>query len=80
MVKNPPAMHETQVQSLGWEDNLEKGNGNPLQYSCLGIPIDNGSWWVMAHKHCKELDTTEATSVQFCSVQLLSHVRLFATP
>ena len=38
MVKNPPAMHETQVKSLGWEDNLEKGNGNPLQYSCLGNP------------------------------------------
>ena len=25
MVKNPPAMQETQVQSLGWEDPLEKG-------------------------------------------------------
>ena len=25
MVKNPPAMQETQVQSLGWEDSLEKG-------------------------------------------------------
>ena len=25
MVKNPPAMHETQVQSQGWEDPLEKG-------------------------------------------------------
>ena len=24
VVKNPPAMHETQVQSLGWEDSLEK--------------------------------------------------------
>ena len=24
MVKNPPAMHETQVQSLGWEDPLEE--------------------------------------------------------
>ena len=24
MVKNPPAMEETQVQSLGWEDPLEK--------------------------------------------------------
>ena len=24
MVKNPPAMWETQVQSLGWEDSLEK--------------------------------------------------------
>ena len=25
MVKNPPAMQETQVQSLGWEDPLKKG-------------------------------------------------------
>ena len=25
MVKNPPAMQETQVRSLGWEDPLEKG-------------------------------------------------------
>ena len=25
MVKNLPAMVETQVQSLGWEDSLEKG-------------------------------------------------------
>ena len=25
LVKNPPAMRETWVRSLGWEDNLEKG-------------------------------------------------------
>ena len=25
LVKNPPAMHETWVQSLGWEDPLEMG-------------------------------------------------------
>jgi len=25
MIKNPPAKQETQVQSLGWEDPLEKG-------------------------------------------------------
>ena len=25
MVKHPPAMWETWVQSLGWEDSLEKG-------------------------------------------------------
>ena len=31
MVKNPPAMRETWVQSLGWEDPLE--NGSPLQHS-----------------------------------------------
>ena len=35
MVKNPPAMQETRVQSLGQKDPLEKGNGSPLQYSCL---------------------------------------------
>ena len=27
LVKNPPAMWETWVQSLGWEDPLEKGKG-----------------------------------------------------
>ena len=21
------------------------GNGNPLQYSCLGDPMDRGAWW-----------------------------------
>ena len=36
--KESPAMKKIQVQSLGWEDPLEKGNGNPLQYSCLGNP------------------------------------------
>ena len=33
---------ETQVQSLGWEDPLDEGNGNPLQYPCLGNPMDRG--------------------------------------
>ena len=27
----------------------EGGNGNPLQYSCLGNPMDIGAWWVTAH-------------------------------
>ena len=35
MVKNLPALQETQVRSLGWEDSLGEGNGNQLQYSCL---------------------------------------------
>ena len=30
LVKNPPAVWETWVQSLGWEDPLEKGGGNYL--------------------------------------------------
>ena len=45
MVKHLPAMRETQVQSLGWQDLLGEGNGNPLQYSCLENPMDRGAWW-----------------------------------
>ena len=33
--KNPPAMLETWVRSLGWEDPLGEGNSDPLQYSGL---------------------------------------------
>ena len=25
--------------------SLGRGNGNPLQYSCLGNPMDRGVWW-----------------------------------
>ena len=48
IVKNLPAMQETRVQSLGWED-LGEGNGNPLQYSCLENPIDRGAWQARVH-------------------------------
>ena len=35
---------ETQVRSLGQEDYPGRGNGNPLQYSCLENPMDRGAW------------------------------------
>ena len=44
-----PAMWETWVQSLGWEDSPGEGNGNPLQYSCLKNPTDGGAWWAAVH-------------------------------
>ena len=40
LVKNTLAMQETWVQSLSWEDTLEKGKGYPLQYSGLENPMD----------------------------------------
>jgi len=43
MVKNLLAMREIRVQSLGWEDPLEEGKGNPLQYSSLENPMDRGA-------------------------------------
>ena len=41
-VKNPPAMQETRVTSLGGEDLLGKVNGNLLQYSCLENSMGRG--------------------------------------
>ena len=40
LVKNPPAMQETWVQSLGWEDSPEEVKGYPLQYSGLENSMD----------------------------------------
>ena len=52
VVKNPltmQEMQETQVESLGQKDPLEEENGKPLQYSCLGNPVDRGALWATAH-------------------------------
>ena len=47
VVKNPPANAEDarDMGSVpGSGRSLGKGNGNPLQYSCLGNPMDSGAW------------------------------------
>ena len=44
VVKNMPAIREAQVLFLVQEDALEKKNGNPLQYSCLGNTMNRGAW------------------------------------
>ena len=59
MVKNPRA----NVGDVGpiprLESSPEGGHGNPLQYSCLGNPIDRGAWWATVHGVTKESDMTE---------------------
>ena len=37
-VKNPPAIQETWIQSLGWEDPLEKGRATHCSILALRIP------------------------------------------
>ena len=56
MVKHLPAMWETWVRSLGWEDPPEEGNGNPLQYYCLENPMDGGVWQAGVHGVAKNLE------------------------
>ena len=61
-MKNPPAMQQLQVQSLGWEDPLEEEMATQSSISCLEYPMDRGPWWAIVHRVANlQLDTTEVT-------------------
>ena len=52
MVKNLPANTgdtEDLDSILGSGRSPGGGNGNPLQYSCLGNSMDRGAWWASVH-------------------------------
>ena len=61
-VKNLPAMQET-CRKLGLIPDLRrspgKGNGNPLQYSCLGNPKDREGWRATVHGVAEESNMAE---------------------
>ena len=57
-LKNPPAK-AGDMGSIPDSGRVSGGgNGNPLQYSCLGNPKDREAWWVTVHRVTEELDTT----------------------
>ena len=61
MVKNPPASAGDTgdlVSIPRSERSSGGGNGNPLQFSCLGNPMDRGAWWPSVHGVAKESDMT----------------------
>ena len=60
-VKNPPAMRETLVQFLSWEDPLEEGMATHSSILAWRIPMDRGAWQATVHG-VTELDTTEQLS------------------
>ena len=56
VVKNPPAMQETWVQSLAWEDPLEKGTATHSSVLAWRISWNISPWG------CKQSDTAEQLS------------------
>ena len=60
LVKNPPAMWETWVQFLGWEEPLEKGKATHSSILVWRIPMD-----CIVHGSHKDLDMTEQLSPYF---------------
>ena len=55
-VKNTPA-NEADIRNSGSIPGLGRssgeGNGNPIQYSCLGNPMDSEAWWATVHRVAK---------------------------
>ena len=53
MVKNLPAVQETCVQSLGWEDPLEEGMATHSSNLAWRIPVDRRAWQAIVHRVTK---------------------------
>ena len=49
MVKNPPAKAGDMGLIPGLGRSSGEGNGNPLQYSWLGNPMERGAWWATVY-------------------------------
>ena len=46
--------------SIPWSRRFPgEGNSNPLQYSCLGSPMDRGAWWATVHEVPKQSHLTQ---------------------
>ena len=63
-------MKEKQIGSLGWEDPPGGRNGNPIQYSCLGNPMDRGAQW--ATDHGGHMDMTERLTLALSQINRIS--------
>ena len=59
VVKNSPASTGDASSIPGLERSPGKGNGNPLQYSCVGSPMDREACWATVYGVPKESDMTE---------------------
>ena len=69
VIKNSPANTRDagDMGSIpGSQRSSRGGNGNPLQYACLGNPMDRGAWWDTVPRVAKESDKTEQLSTHVC--------------
>ena len=73
VVKNLPANAGDMGLIPGLERYSGEGNGNPLQCSCLGNPMDRGPWWVLVHGGYKIVRHDLVTKQQQCKIIYNTH-------
>ena len=69
MLKNPPAMQETQVLFLDWEDPLEEGMATHSSILAWRIPMDRGPWWATVCEVTKSRTQLSMHASQFLFTQ-----------
>ena len=80
LVKNLPAMQETWVQSLGWEDPQKKGMATHSSIVAWRISMDRGAWQTTVHRVAKSetrLSDSICTQVNVYSKKTPEHFRKF---
>jgi len=70
MVKNLPAMQETWVLSLGWEDPPEEGMATHCSILAWIIPMDRGACWATVHGVTKSRTQPSDKAHQLCDSNL----------
>ena len=77
VVKNLPANAGDTVLIPKSGRSPGKGNGPPLQYSCLRNPVDRGAWWASVHgvaKSWTQLNTHAMWRIINCSHHVVNHI------
>ena len=70
LVKNPPAMQETWVRSLGWENPLKEGMATHSRILAWRIPMDRRAWQATVHvvaKNWTQLSTAGLSELNYSS-------------
>ena len=67
VVRNPPANAGDVSLIPRWGKSSGEGDGNPVQYSCLGNPMDRGAWHATVQGVAKNLTQL---SRQACNKEL----------
>ena len=80
MVKNSPA-NAGNIRDMGSIPGLGrfpgKGNGNPLQYSCLENPTDRGTWKATVHRVAQIQTRLTLLSTHTAVVEITAHFENF---
>ena len=63
-VKNPPAMWEAWIQSLGWEDTLKEGTAIHSSILAWRIPMDREAWWATVRGVAKSQSNEQLSTAQ----------------